>query len=276
MAIYILQATVEITSRYNGVIKAVHFGVGDMAPTGSALLDIEVEGDVEDPVTTEAAPKAEAVEVVAAAPAASVGAADASAPARVEPDGQVFATPAVRRIAREHSIDLATVPGSGKDGRVTKDDILAFVSGDLAPRSSAGGAAAPPTSGAAPPAAAAAAAAPLERLPLPTFGIPEDDVRPIKGLQRSMAKVMNGAYPPPSSALPRSRPLIVLYVCSCLVCAPFRVLRRGWHGQPDGPALPAQAPGRGPGHQALLHALHHQGGLLGPEAVPRAERGCVS
>ncbi len=189
----------EITSRYNGVIKAIHFNAGDMAPTGSALLDIEVEGDVEDVVTTEAAPKAEAAEAVEEAPAsASIASSDAS-PARVEPNGQVFATPAVRRIARENNVDLATVPGSGKDGRVTKDDILAFVSGELAPRAgssapAAAAAAAPAAGGAAP----APAAAPMERLPLPTFGIPEDDVRPLKGLQRTMAKVMNGtSYPPP-------------------------------------------------------------------------------
>ena len=206
----------EITSRYNGVIKAVHFGVGDMAPTGSALLDIEVEGDVEDVVQTEAAPKAEtaqAVETTTAAPAATTGA----APARMEPDGQVFATPAVRRIARENGVDLASVPGSGKDGRVTKDDILAFVSGDLAPRAAGAPEAAAAAAAAAPPAAAAAAGTPLERLPLPTFGIPEDDVRPIKGLQRSMAKVMNGKspraafHPPPHH--PPHVPLQLLGLC---------------------------------------------------------------
>ena len=43
-------------------------------------------------------------------------------------DGRVLATPAVRRLATEHSVDLASVPGTGKGGRVTKADLLRVVS----------------------------------------------------------------------------------------------------------------------------------------------------
>ncbi|KAJ1937121.1 hypothetical protein EC988_007983, partial [Linderina pennispora] len=39
----------------------------------------------------------------------------------------VYATPAVRRIAREHSVDLKFVPGTGKEGRILKDDVVRFI-----------------------------------------------------------------------------------------------------------------------------------------------------
>ena len=42
------KATVEITSRYDGVITKVHYEVGDLAAVGTALVDIEVEGEVEE------------------------------------------------------------------------------------------------------------------------------------------------------------------------------------------------------------------------------------
>jgi 2-oxoisovalerate dehydrogenase E2 component (dihydrolipoyl transacylase) len=38
-------------------------------------------------------------------------------------DGSILTTPAVRRLAREHQVDLSKVHGSGKDGRIMKDDV---------------------------------------------------------------------------------------------------------------------------------------------------------
>lgn len=43
------------------------------------------------------------------------------------PDGKPLATPAVRRVAREHGVQLAMVSGSGKGGRILKSDVLAFI-----------------------------------------------------------------------------------------------------------------------------------------------------
>lgn len=42
---------------------------------------------------------------------------------------KALATPAVRHLSKKHSIDINTVHGTGKDGRVTKEDILSFMSG---------------------------------------------------------------------------------------------------------------------------------------------------
>merc|ERR1712166_832069 len=115
------KATVDISSKYDGVITTIHYEVGDMAAVGSPLIDIrlaEGEDDEEE-----------------SAPAQSSTPAPAPAAAAPVPSGKhkALAVPAVRRIAMENGIDITTVPGSGKDGRVMKQDILAFLAGDLAP-----------------------------------------------------------------------------------------------------------------------------------------------
>lgn len=46
-----------------------------------------------------------------------------------ESNNKALATPAVRHIAKKHGIDIAKVPATGKDGRVLKEDILAFING---------------------------------------------------------------------------------------------------------------------------------------------------
>ena len=60
------------------------------------------------------------------APARQQSAAPASPAAERKARHEIFATPAVRRIARERQIDLALVVGTGKDGRVLKEDMLRY------------------------------------------------------------------------------------------------------------------------------------------------------
>ena len=66
-----MQATVEISSRYDGVISKVHWEVGDMVPTGAALVDIDVE--VDDGAAEEAAPAVEAAPAAASSSPAAAG-----------------------------------------------------------------------------------------------------------------------------------------------------------------------------------------------------------
>ncbi|ETN79155.1 putative dihydrolipoyllysine-residue acetyltransferase component of pyruvate dehydrogenase complex [Necator americanus] len=135
------KAAVTITSRYDGVIKKLHFNVDDVARVGQPLVEIEVaEG-----VTEEEAAKETAADVMKSEPAKTPPTPQTSVePAKIPPTpsatveaqqvtaGKVLATPAVRRVAVENKVDLRNVKGTGKDGRVLKEDVLKFL-GQYAP-----------------------------------------------------------------------------------------------------------------------------------------------
>ena len=153
-----------------------------------------------------AAPAAPAPAPAAASPEPQPVAAQAPASAETGPsDGNGAAarmTPAVRRLVREHDIDVAQLHGSGAGGRVTRDDVLAFIGGTGAQAAAAAPAptetpqaapaaapAAPPT----PPAAPQAAEAPPAprpappAVPAPTAG---DVELPLTQMRKGIAKKM--------------------------------------------------------------------------------------
>lgn len=114
------KASVTITSRYDGVISKLHFDVDDIAQTGDALVDIELE----DSGSGSEAPETSSTQAqIQEKDAVNV---NESTENNVK-SKKALATPAVRRIASEHGINITEVQGSGKDGRVLKEDILAFV-----------------------------------------------------------------------------------------------------------------------------------------------------
>ena len=131
------KATVEITSRYDGVVESLNGDVGDMMIVGEPLLMIGVEGgdQPEAKVTTEKPGEmANKLSVPQSPPAVESeqdvvahGARSRSGPADAGGAAKVLTTPAVRKIARENGIDLTTVAGSGNKGRVLKEDILAVL-----------------------------------------------------------------------------------------------------------------------------------------------------
>jgi pyruvate dehydrogenase E2 component (dihydrolipoamide acetyltransferase) len=111
------KATVSIPTPKGGKVVERHGKVGDIFPVGGTLVVLETEGDVEAAPAPEA-PKAHAP---AAAPVA------AAAANHVQDGKRILATPVTRRMARELGVDLASVPGSGPQGRVLKSDLLGFV-----------------------------------------------------------------------------------------------------------------------------------------------------
>ncbi|KAJ1996013.1 hypothetical protein EDC05_000381 [Coemansia umbellata] len=137
------KATVEITSRYDGVIEKLHYKDNDIALVGKPLVNIQIEnGESAGLSTSPASSPAEAQSEKAPSSDSKTGSSPASAAeisvasmdekpcrsyAEERTNDVVYATPAVRRIAREHSVDLQFVPGSGKDGRVLKEDVYRYI-----------------------------------------------------------------------------------------------------------------------------------------------------
>jgi 2-oxoisovalerate dehydrogenase E2 component (dihydrolipoyl transacylase) len=113
------KAIVEIPSMYNGRITKLHYAEGDIAKVHEPLFAIELEGEAAEETTA-----TRAVEEIAQPPAAQES-------AQLTGDShKVLTTPAVRKMAREHQLDLATIVGTGKQGRVLKEDILGFLAAD--------------------------------------------------------------------------------------------------------------------------------------------------
>ncbi|EHF3470305.1 pyruvate dehydrogenase complex dihydrolipoyllysine-residue acetyltransferase [Proteus mirabilis] len=119
------KASMEVPAPFAGVVKEIKIAVGDKVKTGSLIMTFEVAG---------AAPAAQAP----AAPAASTSAAPsapakapASAPAAkeefVENEAYVHATPVIRRLAREFGVNLAKVKGTGRKGRILREDVQSYV-----------------------------------------------------------------------------------------------------------------------------------------------------
>ncbi|XP_011699351.1 PREDICTED: lipoamide acyltransferase component of branched-chain alpha-keto acid dehydrogenase complex, mitochondrial [Wasmannia auropunctata] len=119
------KASVTITSRYDGLIKTLHYKIDDVALVGSALLDFEVEDDSTD-VAGETAKSTETDQKTDNS-GSSERRIDGEKSEDILRDGKVLATPATRRIARENNIRLQDVTATGKDGRVLKEDMLAHL-----------------------------------------------------------------------------------------------------------------------------------------------------
>ena len=162
------KALVQIPAKYAGKVVKLHYAKGEIAKVHSPLFQQEIAG------ASTAAPAVVATPVAApvcAAKSASVAAASTAAPAG---NGKALASPAVRRLARELSIDLSLVPGSGDKGRVYKDDVKAYANG---------GATSAVAKVAATPVKAAAATAVVT-------SAGGSRVEPIKGIKAAMARQM--------------------------------------------------------------------------------------
>jgi len=115
------KAVIEIPVPYAGTILKLKAEAGDIVKVGSVLAVIGDAGESTDSIETpveETAVIAEPV-VEEAAPAPASDAATAT--------GRVKAMPSVRRIAREHDIELTSIAGSGKHGQITRKDVLAIL-----------------------------------------------------------------------------------------------------------------------------------------------------
>ncbi|MDS0297146.1 2-oxo acid dehydrogenase subunit E2 [Halogeometricum sp. S1BR25-6] len=125
------KALVDVPSPYNGTVSELRAEEGEMVPVGNVIITFEVEGEDGDEAAsgetgTESESEAESAGGDGDAQSADEGAEETTDTAETETkSGRVFASPSVRRLARELDVDIASVSGSGPSGRVTESDVQA-------------------------------------------------------------------------------------------------------------------------------------------------------
>ncbi|WP_314373931.1 2-oxoglutarate dehydrogenase complex dihydrolipoyllysine-residue succinyltransferase [Sphingomonas paucimobilis] len=110
------KVSVEVPSPVAGVMGEHAVKIGDTVQVGALLATVDAGGSA--PAKTEAATPAVTAAPAAAAPAAAPAADESS-------DSPAALSPSVRRAVLEHGLDPATIKGTGKDGRITKEDVAA-------------------------------------------------------------------------------------------------------------------------------------------------------
>jgi len=134
------KASMEVPAPFAGKVKEIKISVGDKVSTGSLIMVFETTGSADAAPAAEAkaeAPKAETKTDAPAAKAETAPAASATAPVAsastsaadgfVENSAYAHASPVIRRLAREFGINLAKVKGTGRKGRVVKEDVQNYV-----------------------------------------------------------------------------------------------------------------------------------------------------
>jgi pyruvate dehydrogenase E2 component (dihydrolipoyllysine-residue acetyltransferase) len=179
------KATVELPSPAAGTVSDIRAEEGEVVPVGTVIIVIDDGGAApaaeaaakataaKEPAAPAPEPAAEAAEapepaaepVAKPAPAPEPAAEPAAASAKAS-GGRVLATPATRKYAREHDVDISTVSGTGPRARVLKADIDAHQKGGSAP------------------------AAPAAKAHVPVAALEHDQVIPVRGLRRLISQTM--------------------------------------------------------------------------------------
>lgn len=172
------KATTDITSRYEGVVHEIKYSVGEMAIVGTPLLTLVTD--------SASAPPPPSGNGEPAGGEAATATTSNEPPAAVAPvQTRVKCSPAVRRMAKENKIDLADVPTTGRDGRVLKGDVLAYLENPTSNTATP----ATPTSNTPPPSTTTPSPAKSSPSPTPSHQL-ADQVIPVTGLARIMVKTM--------------------------------------------------------------------------------------
>jgi pyruvate dehydrogenase E2 component (dihydrolipoamide acetyltransferase) len=141
------KATMDVPAPAAGTVKEIHVALGDRVSQGSLLLSIDPAGGGP---ATEADARPSSPEYTAPAEDVAPTEPDASPQGPVPPEPAappsppgngavpIYASPSARRLARELGVPLASVTGSGRQGRITRDDVQGLASGGPAPPAAAG------------------------------------------------------------------------------------------------------------------------------------------
>src|SRR4051812_22525423 len=183
----------EVPSPASGTLTQILVQEGETVDVGTKLGQIggsagaapQVEQAPPAPATQDAAQAADAASPAETPQPVQPLQAAAPQPAAHE-NGNRFVSPVVARIASEHGVDPGAVPGTGRGGRVTKQDIMGYIAQRGAPAQQQ----APP----APPASAPQAAPPPPPAPpapaAPAEGQPGEQLEPVSAMRRGIAEHM--------------------------------------------------------------------------------------
>ncbi|KAK8156737.1 2-oxoacid dehydrogenases acyltransferase-domain-containing protein [Phyllosticta citribraziliensis] len=263
------KATVEITSRFDGVIKKLHYEADEVAKVGKPLVDIDIQGeisaadaaivespDVEAPAQPgQTLPTSSGQPSKASAPDASTG----ETPIRPNQSSEKairgkyanLATPAVRHMLKQLNVEITDVQGTGKDGRVLKEDVQRFAASKVNPPH--------PSVAGAPPAQ-----------------LPEDLTVPLTPIQRQMFKTMTKSLSIPHflytdsidftplndlrRKLNSTSNLLAPTPCPKLSALPF-ILKAVSHALTRFPSLNAHLDDSSPSSPKLIHRASHDIGI---------------
>ncbi|MDR7521329.1 MAG: dihydrolipoamide acetyltransferase family protein [Armatimonadota bacterium] len=124
------KVNVDLEAEWDGTLARILVGPGAVAPVGAPIAVIAREGEAVWQLAASPPPAPSAAGPTATAPAAKTTSPAERAQAGVAGGaGAVRASPLARRLAAEHGVPLAAITGTGPDGRITKEDVEAYLAG---------------------------------------------------------------------------------------------------------------------------------------------------
>lgn len=138
------KASTEITSKHTGVIKKIYHKRDEVVQVGDPMVDIEVEGEEDEPVEEEEGEGEEEGKEEENGQQEEETETKKKVPPQPEPQPEPevkeekgknanLATPAIRSLLKEHSLKIEDIEGTGKDGRVLKEDVFKHLEGGAKP-----------------------------------------------------------------------------------------------------------------------------------------------
>ena len=118
------KASMEIPAEDSGVIKEILVSPGDSLETGALLMRVEIKTSLDESLPLE---KTNVVKQEVVQEKDDVNKQETPQEKPFSPTGGFFASPGVRRLARELEIDLPVIKGTGRKGRVTKEDLHSYI-----------------------------------------------------------------------------------------------------------------------------------------------------
>lgn len=123
------KSVVEIPSQVDGKVTKIHVAEGDVAVVGDTLISFDAEGyDDEDDSADESS--SDAKEEKSSPSKEEKEASKEEESSEQSDDTRVIAMPSVRKFARDNDVNIKEVNGTGKNGRILKEDVESYLSGD--------------------------------------------------------------------------------------------------------------------------------------------------